>query len=107
MKGMLEHLALSRVVPALQKRVKTLCYEDMLSEEKDKATIEAAIEHWYGSLDDVPKYNGTLPGHKEYHGSHSTVKDDELQERLLNLAKKIDREHYNGEIAWFDSFSPC
>jgi len=60
-------------------------------------------------------FNGT--DHKQWHSpppteaanavAHSTTHDPNVRERLIKVIKKIDDEHYGGDIAWLDSVFPC
>jgi len=106
------HWAMSREVPEMQKRTLTVCYEDLMSKDKDTEAVHSLVNHFFDGRPPSP-WEGTAPGHAEvksgYMGGHSTTKDrsaDE-KERLIKLIKMIDQKYYHGEIAWLNSIQPC
>jgi len=102
----LAHYALSLKLPEVAERTKVMCYEKLSSAETDQQVIDEAFDFWFNGTDHK-KYVGVLPGHNEYSGGHSTTHDPAIRGHLIDLVKKLDEEHYNGDIAWINSFLPC
>jgi len=106
--GILSHWALGQEVPEVMERTRTLCYEDFMSPERDRKSIDAVLSHWFNGTDTYEPFPGDLPGHVgEFTGDHATSHDPNLRTRLKELIFKIDREHYNGEIEWLSATLPC
>jgi len=83
-----------------------VCYDDMLSPEHGSETLTKLLHFWYNGTSHQP-LQGPLPSDNEYSGSHSTSHDPTVRQRLAEVARRLDEEYYNGEIAWADSVLPC
>ena len=109
-RGMLSHWGLSQGIPEVGDRTMTVCYEDLMSPERDVATMNRMLDFWYNGSStsgNHEPYAGIAPGHVNYSGGHSTTHDPVVRERLKEIAKRVDLEYYSGEIAWADSVLPC
>jgi len=83
-----------------------MCYELLSSPDTDKAMVDMALKFWFNGTEHGP-YTGTLPGHQNYTGGHSTPHDPVLRGHLVDLIKELDEKYYNGEIAWLNEILPC
>ena len=83
-----------------------MCYEKLASPDTDRQVIDEAFDFWFNGTDHE-MYAGRLPGHNNYTGGHSTTHDPGIRGHLMELVEKLDREYYNGDIAWAQSFLPC
>jgi len=104
--GILAHWSLAQHFPLLSERTKTVCYEDLESNERDVQTIYDMLRFWYNGTHHDP-FTGQPPGKSDGGGGHSTSRNIALRERLVRVIQAIDQKHYNGDIAWVDSILPC
>lgn len=106
------HWAMAQQIPEMKERTLTICYEDLMSKDKDLVTVNSMVDFFFNGTAPVP-WEGTPPGHAKvesgYKGGHSTTNDrsKEEKERLLQIVKNLDKNVYNGEIAWLNSINPC
>lgn len=104
-KGILHHWGIAQGIPEVKERTITVCYEDLMSPDRDTQTVQKMLNFWYNSNNAT--YEGTAPGHLNYSGSHSTSHDPAVREQLIAAVKLVDQQFYNGEIAWANSVLPC
>jgi len=104
--GMFSHLALAKYLPSLGERVHVMCYDKLESPDHDAEALNGALDFWFNGTEHAP-YAGSLPGHQNYTGGHSTSHDPALRSHLIDVVKQIDEKYYNGEIAWANSWLPC
>lgn len=96
----------------MKERTLVVCYEDLLSKERDLETVHRMVDFVFDGRPPTP-WNGTAPGHANRTDTWKTRKhttDNKSEERkaqLLNTIKFLDERFYNGEIAWLDSILPC
>jgi len=98
--------ALAREVPYMRNRTIDVCFEDLNSHDNDVKTIERVLRHLFGDETDKVPWRGDR---SELHdaGGHATPKDDAVKHRLSEIIRKLDRDVYDGQIAWLDSVLPC
>lgn len=101
-------LTSSNWCPSIEKRTRTVCFEDLEDESSAAMSREvvAFLTHNASSAMSSRRQSSGVDS-PAYSGGHATSKNPALRERLLNVVRQIDREHYNGEIAWLDSVLPC
>jgi len=89
---------------AVRERIQIVCFENVT--EAAEATVTRALDFLYNGTDHPPsplKDSDT----KDHQGKHATSHDPALTQSLMEVVKKIDDEHYGGDIAWLDSVFPC
>lgn len=91
----------------VRERTLTVCYEAMMSPERDEEAINSILDFWFNGTATHKPYNGSLPGHVDYTGGHATTHDEGLRSHLKDVARTVDEKYYNGEIKWVDSALPC
>jgi len=106
------HWAMAEEIPEMKERTKTICYEDLMSRDRDLHAVHEMVDHFFNGSAPV-EWEGTPPGHAKveggYKGGHSTTNDRSADEkvRLIQIIKNLDERVYNGEIAWLNSVNPC
>jgi len=106
------HWAMAKEILEMRERTLTVCYEDLMSQDRDLETVHSIVDFFFNGSAPVA-WDGTPPGHAKvesgYKGGHSTTNDrtQEEKEELLQLIKEIDELIYHGEIAWLNSIQPC
>jgi len=113
--------ALAREVPFFAERTLTICYEELMSNPDEARTVQGILDFLYNRTSTYDQAKSTTtyraeatPGSpsasqrpREYSGAHATSHDQALRDRLIGVIRRIDAEHYNGDIAWLDSVLPC
>jgi len=46
-------------------------------------------------------------GRGDGHGGHGTSQDPVLRARLVEAIKEVDKEHFNGDVAWLKAILRC
>jgi len=106
-RSILSHWALAEAFgEVLGERTRTVCYEDMMNPQKDEALMEEIFDFFYNGTAHE-KFTGIAPGHVNYTGTHSTTHNASVREHLIQVARRIDEQYYDAEIAWADSVLPC
>lgn len=101
----LDHWALAHLIPEVQQRTLHVCYEDFLSPDKSQRVIEGLLSFLFNQSS--VEWTGPVSGQTTYSGGHSTHSDPDQSRRLLQIIHDLDREEFNGEIAWLHSVLPC
>lgn len=104
--GILSHWALAQQIPEVREHTLTVCYEDLMSEDRDLKSVHSIVDFFFDGAPPVA-WNGTPPGHVNYDGGHATDHDTSIRNMVVKLIKEVDAKYYNGEIAWADSILPC
>jgi len=124
-RSFLDRFALSRQVQQANERVLVVRYEDLASSVpcRQQEVVQRMLNFFF---------NGTVHQHfhdkvsqkavsreldsstttasqleeveTPYRGGHSTSHDPVLRDRLKAIIRKLDQDHYDGEISWMNSF---
>jgi len=110
-RGILARWALSQELPRLREHTQTVCYERLMDERQDTATLERMYDFLFNGTDHKhwERGEGTAPsgGDGYYTGKHSTSHDPNQRNHLIEIIQKLDEEVFNGEIAWLNRTLPC
>jgi len=104
--------ALAKEFKTLGERTYTVCYED-LTNNFDSAWRAVNDMHLFffhnrSQTSKIVFQDGDkLKALLNYKGGHSTSHDNNLRQHLVEVIQKIDREHYDGDIAWLTNVLPC
>jgi len=98
------------ITPALSKQIQdrtlVVCMEDLASD------FNWTLEFFFPSRSSDRIRENAVPGKtaaagQRYEGRHSTSHDPQVRQRLVEVIRQLDRDYFNGEIAWLDSVFPC
>jgi len=92
--------------PLFKERTSTFCYDELTA--SNTFTVQNSMERMLDFL-----YNGT--SHEEWElkdymtnrHAHGTSQDHTVRDRLTQMVRKLDQDHYNGDLAWLSSILPC
>jgi hypothetical protein len=101
----LDHWALAHSIPKVRERTLHVCYEDFLSSNKSQRVIEGLLSFLFNQSS--VEWNRPVSGQTAYSGGHSTHSDQDQSRRLLQIIHDLDRDHFNGEVAWLHAVLPC
>lgn len=120
---LVNNLAWMNRVQYFRERTLVVCYEDLASFLSGnvtttlKAIDEIRMFFQLDKQDEEDKEQQHRPSSArkqkleilatKNHEGHSTSHDPNIRDRLRKLVFDIDKEHYNGELFWLDSFWPC
>ena len=116
----------SWVCPSIQQRVRTFCFEDLVTSQTKSSTVDALIgfltdnmtttsatmikdndDSISSAADEEDEVSNQKSREGKYDGGHATSHDPTLRQRLFKIIEQIDREYYNNDIAWLHSIVPC
>jgi len=107
--GVLTRWVLSREFRRARERIMVVCFEDLMSPERDLQTVAAMLFFLFNDNDGTTIDLERLErgGTGGYNGPHATSHNSATREHLVSAIKKLDEEVFDGEIAWLDSIFPC
>ncbi|GKY98087.1 hypothetical protein MPSEU_000766600 [Mayamaea pseudoterrestris] len=112
--GTFVHLALATLVPWIKDRTMIQCFETVTTVPM-RESMQEWLDYFYHNSgmtlshfnlaenDQAPQGSRGESGA----GGHSTNVDAQTRRKLFAMIRRLDAEHFGGQIAWIDSKIPC
>jgi hypothetical protein len=83
-----------------------VCYEDLSDPDQDLRVLEKCLDWWFPTGHEA--WDGRKPARrKSYTGIHATSHDADLRKRLKALIQELDKQYFEGVLAWANSLLHC
>lgn len=113
--SLLAWTALSQQLDWIRNITHIVCFEELMKNQS--AALTDLLQFYFPSgTPQIAKAriaavsNSVMSGGKRgstYEGPHATIHDQSVREQLIQVIRELDKDYYNGQIAFVDSMIPC